>query len=122
MSRRFALLVSAIALCGVPHTYGASQHDAGVPLGTITKEFLQGENAYPNKPNDYAGVWILRPRNAAPYFNFLATSSVILVTLFAILQCVAYIYKGSQPYTRSERRLASGGSCGENVSASRCLL
>lgn len=117
-----ALLLSVIALFGGSNSACAAEHALGVPLSAVDESLIHKGNMYQTNSHKYLGMRIPRARGAVRYLDLIATSSVIIATLFILFRCAAYIFEASKLSKTAERRLAEGDECEGQVSTlSQCM-
>lgn len=126
MFSRVTVLMLFLAYRGVSRTYSSSEHVPEAPDSVVNE--LQAHNAgiHAKHLSFHSGMRIHKQRDAGRYLEAIAASSVMLAALFLLIRCASYIYEVSQLSEGSERSLAKGGSCGEEVSpalgVARCFL
>lgn len=109
---RVAVLASVLALAAVPCTSGSSEHVPEDVSASINKLQAQNDGIHQNSARYRPETRMSWSRGAGNYIDLIATSSVLLATLFLLLRCAAYVYKVSR-LRRLKRRLAEGDSCGD---------
>lgn len=117
MLSRVAVSLLFLAELGFSKTSGSSEHMPEVPAGVVTQLEMHGDGIHGKYPHYPGGMRIYRAWDTMRHLDAIVTSSIMLATLFLLLQCAAYIHGASRLSEGSERRLAEGNPCRGGVSS-----